>query len=655
MGLSLPALGGELLPEHTAHDAAVLLTIRHFGIAVALVLIAPIAAHELTKSLDTVKVQGVALDPRRPAATAGQAQTRTQAARRGRRAAAAKLAQAGGRQGAQHRSRRGPRRLRPDDVARRRHPDRGGRTRVPARGPDRRRAGDPRGAVPRRARLHWTAGLAAAAAAAVIAPAAYAFAHHQLAPPVPRSSTRVSRGPNRTPAASRASSRTRRCTRSTSSRARTARRARSWCWRSRTPTDAKAYKKKYGINPRSTSGLIEQGLSSWASAEFAPRLRSACNKSRTAPVARRHRAYGGAPMSADPRHHLGRRGEELAAQHFERLGYEIVARNHRTRWGELDLVAFDGHTLVFCEVKTRRRAGGPWESLHASKREQVRRMGAAYLAEVSRPPAGQGAALRRGRRRDRRRRPARRARSPRGGVLERELLVGRALERQPVQRRDAVLGDRVAVLGRRVADVATRSPSPGGATSARCMKRSRVTLARIDAAAIAADFASPSITARCSKPKSATGKPSVRHSVPGTATRISDSRSAARLVLCSPRLSIPITQRETIALLVAARRTIGYRRSRASGSVLLGVVEGGQRATLGQRQRLEVEQDRGGDQRTGQATAPRLVGTGDEAHAQLAVVGEQPPAAAAALGRLARLARPGAAARGTRSGWGASR
>ncbi len=94
-------------------------------------------------------------------------------------------------------------------------------------------------------------------------------------------------------------------------------------------------------------------------------------------------------MSTDLRHHLGRCGEELAAAHFERLGYEIVARNHRTRWGELDLVAFDGHTLVFCEVKTRRRAGGPWESLDAAKREQVRRMGAAYLAQVIDRPRAQ--------------------------------------------------------------------------------------------------------------------------------------------------------------------------------------------------------------------------------------------------------------------------
>ena len=61
-------------------------------------------------------------------------------------------------------------------------------------------------------------------------------------------------------------------------------------------------------------------------------------------------------MSDDPRHSLGRRGEQLAAEHLERLGYRVVARNYRTRFGELDLVATDDYVLVFCEVKTRRLA-----------------------------------------------------------------------------------------------------------------------------------------------------------------------------------------------------------------------------------------------------------------------------------------------------------
>ncbi len=92
-------------------------------------------------------------------------------------------------------------------------------------------------------------------------------------------------------------------------------------------------------------------------------------------------------MSADPRHDLGRLGERLAAEHLERLGYRVVARNHRTRFGELDVVAEGEGELVFCEVKTRRAgSGSPWEALHPAKRAQVRRMAAAYLNDVTDRP-----------------------------------------------------------------------------------------------------------------------------------------------------------------------------------------------------------------------------------------------------------------------------
>ena len=94
-------------------------------------------------------------------------------------------------------------------------------------------------------------------------------------------------------------------------------------------------------------------------------------------------------MSDDPRHSIGRLGERLAAEHFERLGYTVLARNYRTRFGELDLVATDDDVLVFCEVKTRRAnlAGRePWEALHPAKQRQVRAMGAAFLAEVADRP-----------------------------------------------------------------------------------------------------------------------------------------------------------------------------------------------------------------------------------------------------------------------------
>lgn len=87
-------------------------------------------------------------------------------------------------------------------------------------------------------------------------------------------------------------------------------------------------------------------------------------------------------MSTDARHVLGLRGEEYAAAHFERLGFEVLAQRHRTRFGELDLVVRDDGLLVFCEVKTRRAGPGrPFDSLHELKRTQVRRMGVAWLTE----------------------------------------------------------------------------------------------------------------------------------------------------------------------------------------------------------------------------------------------------------------------------------
>ena len=91
----------------------------------------------------------------------------------------------------------------------------------------------------------------------------------------------------------------------------------------------------------------------------------------------------------DARHTRGRQGEELAARHLEALGYEVLARNHRTRFGELDLVAFDGETLVFAEVKTRLAGSGePFDNLHTRKRSQVRRMAIAWLTESTQRPYG---------------------------------------------------------------------------------------------------------------------------------------------------------------------------------------------------------------------------------------------------------------------------
>jgi putative endonuclease len=96
-------------------------------------------------------------------------------------------------------------------------------------------------------------------------------------------------------------------------------------------------------------------------------------------------------MSSDVRHRLGQLGEQLAVEHLIRRGYEIVERNYRTRWGELDIVAYDGRALAFCEVKTRRLgpgAGNPFDALRSVKRSRVRKMAGSWLIErTDRPRA----------------------------------------------------------------------------------------------------------------------------------------------------------------------------------------------------------------------------------------------------------------------------
>jgi putative endonuclease len=97
----------------------------------------------------------------------------------------------------------------------------------------------------------------------------------------------------------------------------------------------------------------------------------------------------------EPRRALGRRGEQLATAHLRRIGYEVIARNVRTRYGEIDLIVRDRHALVFVEVKTRlighaqsapRPDQRPLAGLGAGQRTRLRRLAAAWLAEErSRP------------------------------------------------------------------------------------------------------------------------------------------------------------------------------------------------------------------------------------------------------------------------------
>ena len=81
------------------------------------------------------------------------------------------------------------------------------------------------------------------------------------------------------------------------------------------------------------------------------------------------------------RSELGTRGEALAAAHLEALGMRIAARNYRTRYGEVDLIAHEGDTVVFVEVKTRRGSayGTPEESITPRKLDHLAKTAVLYL------------------------------------------------------------------------------------------------------------------------------------------------------------------------------------------------------------------------------------------------------------------------------------
>ncbi|HEX4837560.1 MAG TPA: YraN family protein [Solirubrobacteraceae bacterium] len=98
----------------------------------------------------------------------------------------------------------------------------------------------------------------------------------------------------------------------------------------------------------------------------------------------------GSPAPGDRRRALGALGEDLAIGHLRRLGFVVVARNVRTRHGEIDVIAFDGRALVFAEIKTRRASNRrrglcpedqPLAWLRSSQRARLKRLACAWLYE----------------------------------------------------------------------------------------------------------------------------------------------------------------------------------------------------------------------------------------------------------------------------------
>ena len=82
-----------------------------------------------------------------------------------------------------------------------------------------------------------------------------------------------------------------------------------------------------------------------------------------------------------PQQPLGLRGENAAARFLRRKRYKIVARQDRVKLGEIDLVAVDGETIVFVEVKTRTdwQAGHPTEAVTADKQRRITGAALAFL------------------------------------------------------------------------------------------------------------------------------------------------------------------------------------------------------------------------------------------------------------------------------------
>ena len=89
-----------------------------------------------------------------------------------------------------------------------------------------------------------------------------------------------------------------------------------------------------------------------------------------------------------PRKAAGDLAEERAASFLASRGMRIVERNFRTRFGEIDLIASDGPTLVFVEVRMRSadRFGGSLESIDSRKRSRLVAAANGYLRRIGREP-----------------------------------------------------------------------------------------------------------------------------------------------------------------------------------------------------------------------------------------------------------------------------
>ncbi|MBI1911544.1 MAG: YraN family protein [Deltaproteobacteria bacterium] len=80
---------------------------------------------------------------------------------------------------------------------------------------------------------------------------------------------------------------------------------------------------------------------------------------------------------------FGKKGEEEAERILKKQGYKIIEKNYRCRFGEIDIIAKDGDTIAFVEVKTRvnDRFGSPKSSVDYRKQKHITNASAYYLNE----------------------------------------------------------------------------------------------------------------------------------------------------------------------------------------------------------------------------------------------------------------------------------
>jgi putative endonuclease len=85
----------------------------------------------------------------------------------------------------------------------------------------------------------------------------------------------------------------------------------------------------------------------------------------------------------DSRKALGSKGDELAVQYLKKKGYKVIEKNYHCQGGEIDLIAREGDTLVFVEIKARSSLdfGLPQDAVDRFKQKKICRAATAYLAE----------------------------------------------------------------------------------------------------------------------------------------------------------------------------------------------------------------------------------------------------------------------------------